>query len=172
MEEKRVRYWFRGNKEHGRELIGRLVNEFGATNSGCYGGTDEGAIYFINSEGKITSRRKTVFDEERYKDSCIESTKVVEDGATTKVVADNETIPAEKLKPTSTVITAPFYRVQDCECVRAEYYPTYEDAKAAAEKISEEQNTKTYILAPIAKLVPTVTVAMAEFNFSDMPKGC
>ena len=172
MEEKRVRYWFRGNKERGRELIGRLVNEFGATNSGCYGGTDESAIYFVNNMGNITSRRKAAFDEEAFKDYCIESTKVVEDGDTTKVVTDNETIPAEAIKPTSTVVTAPFYRVQDCECVRAEYYPTYEDAKAAAEKISEEHNTKTYILAPIAKLVPTVTVAMAAFNNSDIPKGC
>ena len=172
MEEKKIHRWFRGNKDHGRELIDFLVHKFGARNISNYLGDDESLIYFIDVFGEIQATDKARFDEEAFKDYCIESTKVVEDGATTKVVADNETIPAEKLKPTSTVITAPFYRVQDCECVRAEYYPTYEDAKAAAEKISEEQNTKTYILAPIAKLVPTVTVAMAEFNFSDMPKGC
>ena len=172
MEEKRIHYWFRGNKEHGRELIGRLVNEFGAINSGCYGGTDEGAIYTMDNKGVIRSIRNRNFDEEGLKDYCIESTKAVEDEATTEAVAANETIPAEKLKPTETIVTAPFYRVQYNGGVGAECYSTYEDAKAAAEKICKEQNTKTYILAPIAKMVPTVTATMAAFSFSDIPKGC
>ena len=164
MEEKRVRYWFRGNKEHGRELIGRLVNEFGANNAYDLDGSDAQAVYFRDIDGTIkvsyADFSKEIFEGWGVKKNPINA------------ASPNETIPAEVIKPTSTVITAPFYRVQDCECVRAEYYPTYEDAKAVAEKISEEQNTKTYILAPIAKLVPTVTVAMAAFNNSDIPKGC
>lgn len=169
MEEKRIRYWFRGNKKHGRELIGRLVEEFGAINSGCYGGTDEGAIYFVDGKGTISSIRKRCFDEEGLKDYCIESTKVVEDDDVTKVEDDDvtkvETIPAEKLKPTSTVVTAPFYMVCSTGFVMPDKYSSYEDAKTEAKRLAEKHKVKTYVLAPFAKF--TLTAYEAPFDDSD-----
>lgn len=161
MEEKKI-YWFRGNEGYGQELMDRLVSEFGGKNPCHFTGTDGESFYVKDEDGLIR-----IYDRFWYEENHEDVDRFVE---LKPSVATN--IPAEKLKPTSTVVTAPFYRVQYGECVKPEYYQTYKDAKDVAERISEKHNVKTYILAPIAKIVPTVTVAMAAFNDSDRPKGC
>lgn len=157
-------FWFRGNEEYGERLLEELGKRCNTVADVPPLAKNDTFIIYGWSDN-VTHRSYST----NVKSFAADLVKVVGTELTIKDLAQE--VPAEAIKPTETIVTAPFYRVQDTMSVSG-YYSTYEDAKAAAEKISMEQNTKTYILAPIAKFVPTVTVAMAAFNDSDIPKGC
>ena len=162
MEEKKIYRWFYGDKEHGRELIRCLVDKFGAKNRSNYRGDDESLIYFIDIYGEIQSVRKEGYDTENLKDRYIKyGENGIEYGDTEKA----ETIPAEAIRPTSTVVTAPFYMVCSTGFVMPDKYSSYEDAKVEAKRLAEKHKVKTYVLAPFAKF--TLTAYEAPFDDSD-----
>ena len=154
-------FWFRGNEEYGERLLEELGKRCNTVADVPPLAKNDMFIIYGWSDN-VTHRSYST----NVKSFAADLVKVVGTELTIKDLAQE--VPAEAIKTTTTVIDAPFYMV----FVDGERNPTYQHpsiglAKAEAIRLSKISNKKAYILAPISKMVPAVTVDEAPLDESD-----
>jgi hypothetical protein len=154
-------YWFFGDKEHGGKLMGELVRLTGLKLNPSLSGQSSDRIYYgYGGEIRFSPTKENfsvLFLQEH-------GTEIEYDSQSGKVVELPRMAPKGIGKPGP----IPFFMVYVDGCRGPEYrHWAVQDARDEAVRLSTKTNRKAYVLVPITKFVPSVSVSEAPFDDSD-----